>query len=180
MGNAVEGIEYSPLFSFFDLTLPYINDIKLFKDNLILVQYMSNEEFRKERENTLIGKLAKGTLYEQYALKNKILDKNNNFIQKKTGTSKFSFAFVYNNTYFGVWHDYNEGKIFVSYDYHKNSKIFSMTLNDHVPNTMMFNALKRYNFWKMFVDNFKLGNVYFENQRIKHDVYELIKLYHSF
>ena len=48
------GIEYSPLFSFFDLSLPFGNDIKLFKDNLILVQYMNNEEFRKDRQNTLI------------------------------------------------------------------------------------------------------------------------------
>lgn len=53
------GIEYCPLFSFFDLTLPYNNDIKLFKDNLILLQYMNNEEFRKDREDTLIGRLAK-------------------------------------------------------------------------------------------------------------------------
>ena len=52
-----------------------------------------------------------------------------------------------------------------------------MTLKDHKPNTLMFNALKRYNFWKSFVENFKLGNVYFENQKIKHNVYELIKLY---
>lgn len=39
--------------------MPYNNDIKLFKDRSILVQYMNNEEFRKERENTLVGKLAK-------------------------------------------------------------------------------------------------------------------------
>ena len=48
------GIEYSPLFSFFDLSLPFGNDIKLFIDNLILVQYMNNEQFRKDREETLI------------------------------------------------------------------------------------------------------------------------------
>lgn len=52
--NAVEGLEFSPLFTFFGLKLPYNNDIKLFKDNLILVQYMNNEEFRKERQDTLI------------------------------------------------------------------------------------------------------------------------------
>ena len=34
-------------------------DIKLFKDNTILVQYMNNQDFRKDREETLIGKLAK-------------------------------------------------------------------------------------------------------------------------
>lgn len=96
----------------------------------------------------------------------------------KHGTSKFSFAFIYNNDTYGVWNDFNEGKIFVSFDYLKNSPfIFSMTLKDHTPNTMMFNALKKYNFWKNFIDNFKLGNVYFENQKIKHSIYELLKLY---
>lgn len=54
LGNAVEGIEYSPLFSFFDLSLPFNNDIKVFKDRTILLQYMNNEEFRKERAETLI------------------------------------------------------------------------------------------------------------------------------
>ena len=39
--------------------------------------------------------LLNGTKYENYALKNQILDKNNTFIEKKTGNSKFSFAFVY-------------------------------------------------------------------------------------
>lgn len=55
----MNGIEYSPLFSFFNLSLPFGNDIKLFKNNLFLVQYMNNEDFRKDREQTLIGKLAK-------------------------------------------------------------------------------------------------------------------------
>lgn len=175
------GIEYSPLFSFFDLTMPYNSDIKLYKENTILLQYMDNEEFRKEREKTLIGKLAKGTKYEQYALKNKILDKNSDFIEKKKGTSKFSFAFIYNSQIYGAWNDFNEGKIYVSLDYDKNSPfIYAMTLKDHTPNTMMFNAIKKYSFWKDFIQNYKFGNVYFENQKIKHDVYELIKLYYNY
>lgn len=180
LGNAVEGLEYSPLFSFFDLSLPFNNDIKLFKDNIILVQYMNNEEFRKDRENTLIGKLAKGTKYESYAMHNQILDKNKNFIERKSGSAKFSFALVYNGEIFGIWNDYHEGKIFVSHDYDKFSPyLFSMTLKDHAPNTLMFNAMKRYNFWKLFLENFKLGNVYFENQKIKHSMYELIRLYYA-
>lgn len=72
------------------------------------------------------------------------------------------------------------GKIFVSTDYDKYSPyLFSMTLKDHSPNTLMFNSMKRYNFWKLFLENFKIGNVYFENQKIKHSMYELIKLYYS-
>ena len=43
LGNAISST--CPLMSYFDLTLPYGNDIKLFKDGLILVQYIDNEEY---------------------------------------------------------------------------------------------------------------------------------------
>ena len=78
--------------------------------------------------------------------------------------------------YIGIWNDYKEGKVFVSNNYQKNSPfIFSMTLSDHKPNLLMFNSMKKYNFWKLFVDNFKCGLVYFENQKIKYNMIELIK-----
>ena len=178
--NATEGLEFSPLFTFFNLKLPYNTDIKLFKQNTILVQYMNNEEFRKERKETLIGKMMEGTLYENYALKNEIIDKTTEFIDKKQGTAKFTFAFIYNGETFGVWNDFKNGKVYVSEDYLKNSPcIFSITLKDSRPNVMMISALSRYDFWKMFLKYFKLGVVYYENQKIKHYVYEIIRLYNS-
>lgn len=112
LGNAVQDLEYSPLFTFFDLQLPFNSEYKLFKDNLILVHYANSEEFKKDRANTLIGKLARGTLYESYAMDNKIINKNKNFILKKSGSAKFSFAFVFNNQYFGVWNDWRERQDF--------------------------------------------------------------------
>lgn len=69
---------------------------------------MNNESFRKEREETLIGRLAKGTKYETYAIHNKPIDKNNDFIMKKTGSSKFSFAIVYKDEIYGIWNDIKE------------------------------------------------------------------------
>lgn len=180
LGNAVKGIEYSPLFSFFDLSLPYGKDIKLFKDNLILVQYMNNEMFSKEREQTLIGKLSKGTDYNKYALQNQILDKNNSFLAKKTGSSKFSFALIYEGETYGIWNDYHGGHVYVSNDYDTYTPYkFSMTLADHSPNIMMFNSMKRYSFWKNFLENFKLGVVYFESQKIKQKMYEIVKEYYK-
>lgn len=73
---------------------------------------MNNEEFRNDRKNTLIGKIAKGTIYEDYALNNKILNKNKNFIQKKTESAKFSFGFIYENVVYGVWNDFKNRKMF--------------------------------------------------------------------
>ena len=180
LSNAVEDIEYSPLFTFFDLTLPYNSEYKTFKDNTILLYYSQDKAFAEQRKNTLIGKLANGTNYENYAINNKIINKNKDFLCKKSGSAKFSFAIIYKNQIYGIWNSFNEGKIFVSKDYDRFTPyIFSMTLQDFSPNTMMFSAMKKYNFWKLFLENFKLGNVYFENQRIKHDMYELLKMYYN-
>ena len=181
LGNAVEGLEYSPLFMFFDLKLPYgKKDIKLFKDNTILLQYATSSEFRKEREQTLIGKLAKGTPYEQYAIQNQILDKNNTFIEKKKGTSTFSFAFIYEGNYYGVWNDFNEGKCYVSKDYDPYSPyIYAVTLKDHQPNTMLLRSISKYKQWKFFLENYKYGNVYYENQKIKKYTNDVVRMFMS-
>lgn len=118
-----------------------------------------------------------GTSFEDYAINNKILNENKNFIEKKQGSAKFSFAFIYNNEYFGVWYDYNLGKVYVSYDFDKNTPfIFACTLKDHSPNTLFLNSAKKYNCWKSFIQNYNLGNLRFENMKIKSIVQDLIKI----
>ena len=147
----------NPYFLYFDLTLPFNNDIKTFKDGLILVQYMNNEEYRQAKQNTRFGKLVKNTSYEKYAIQNQDLHINKNFIEKKHGTSKFSFAFKYNDNIYGIWFDYTEGKIYVSNDFIKNTPfMFSATLQDHTENTLFFKSAKKYNCWKKFIEQYQL------------------------
>lgn len=66
------------------------------------------KNIEKKEKILWFGKLSKGTKYEKYAIQNKITDKNNNFIEKKTGTSKFSFCFIYNDVVYGVWNDFSK------------------------------------------------------------------------
>lgn len=153
-------------------------DIKLFKDNTILLQYATSSEFRKEREKTLIGKLAKGTPYEEYAINNKILDKNKDFIEKKKGTAIFSFAFLYNDIYYGVWNDFKEGKIYISSDFDKYSPyIYAVTTKDFKPNTLLLRSASKNRQWRFLLENYKLGLVYFENQRIKKHSQDVIRMF---
>lgn len=68
------------------------------------------------------------------------------------------------------------GKIYVSNNYIENTPfIFACTIKDHKPNTMLLKSAKKYNCWKTFIQNYNLGNVYFENNKIKFIVQELIK-----
>lgn len=148
----------NPYFLYFDLTLPYNSDIKTFKNGLILLQYMKNEEYRIEKSNTRFGKLVQGTPYEQYAIENQDIRLNNrSFIEKKKSTSKFYFAFIYNGHTYGVWEDYHEGKVYVSSDYIKNTPyMFVFSLSDHNENTLLINSFNKYTCWKFFLNNFNL------------------------
>lgn len=67
---------------------------------------MKNEEYRQVKHNSRFGQLVAGTPYEKYAIDNNFLLDNKNFIEKKQGSAKFSFAFIYKNDCFGVWFDY--------------------------------------------------------------------------
>lgn len=70
----------------------------------------------------------------------------------------------------------NYGKIYVSSHYDKNTPyLFATTLNDHNPNTLLLNSVRNYNCWKTFIKAFKLGNVRFENMKIKIATQNLIK-----
>lgn len=175
IGNAVTIA--NPYFLFFDINLPYNTDIKTYKNGLILIQYMKNENYRQAKRESKFGKLIEGTEYEKYAIDNAFRMDNKDFIEKKSGSSKYSFGFIYKDNKYGVWFDFNGGKIFVSNDFQENGQIFACTLADHSPNTMLISSAKQYNCWRLFIKNFKLGNVYYENQKIKQNVKEVVKMF---
>ena len=167
LGNAGNLIT-NPYFLYFGLSIPTQNDIRTFKDGLVLVQYMKNDEYRKKKQETKFGKLVSGTNYEKFAILNQDNKINNDFIEKKKATSRFNFAFIYQGAVFGVWFDFQEGKIFVSSDYYKSSpNIFALTTRDHTENTMLMKSINKYQCWKKFIDNYEIGNVRFESVQIK-------------
>lgn len=174
LGNAVT--PYNPYFLFFNITMPYNNDIKTFKNGLILVQYMKNEEYRNFKRETKFGKLISGTEYEEYAINNSFRLEKENFISHKSGCSKFSFSLKYKDNILGVWLDFKNGKVYVSNDHLDNGNIFACTNEDHTPNTMLLSVAKQYKGFKILINNYKLGNVYFENHKIKNLCNEIIRL----
>ena len=172
LGNNVSMI--NPYFLFFNISQPYNSDIKTYKDGLILVQVMKNEEYRQAKRESDFGKIVEGTDYSNYAIENQPRFDNKDFIEKKSKNSRCTFSFKYKDNIYGVWFDYILGKIFVSND--ANTDIcFSCTLEDHSPNTMFYSVAKDYHAWRTFIKNYKLGNVYFENVKIKNICQDLIK-----
>lgn len=175
LGNAISIT--NPYFNYFDLALPYNSDIKTFKDGLILVNYIKNEEYRKVKKASRFGKLIEGTRYGKYAIDNEFLRDNKTFIKKRPNNSKFYFIIYYNNEGYGVWCDYDNGAIYLSNKYDSNCPIrFSFNTNDHNEKTIL-TRMRSSIFFQSILEHYRLGKLYFENQKIKNNLMELMSKY---
>ena len=165
----------NPYFLYFNIKLPYNSNISCKND--ILIELVQNEDFIKMKKNTRFGKLIQGTEYADYSIDNNFLRDKKTFIEKKSGHCQFLFTFIYNSLQLGVWANYKEGKMFVSNDVDPHyTRAFALTKADHTPNTLLISSLKKSYAFRTFLENYKLGNIYYENMNIKNTVYEIVKL----
>lgn len=165
----------NPYTLYFDLSLPYGSDIV--RKGECLLQLVEDKEFIESRKQTRFGQLVAGTEFAEYAIENKFTNDSKTFVMKKTEKAQYYFTFFYKGEKYGVWVDYHAGKMFVSDNVDPSCLIvYSLTVDDHAPNTMLLKQLNKSPFFKKFIENYKMGNVYFESQKIKNIVYEVIKL----
>lgn len=172
LGNAISIT--NPYFAYFDLSLPYNSDIKTFKDGLILVNYIKNEEYRRVKKATRFGKLIEGTSYSKYAIDNEMLRDSKTFIKKKTPNSKFFFILYLDGDSYGVWRDLKEDVIYISKQIDSLCPIrFTFNSDDHNFNTIL--ASRSNNIWlKSIINHYRLARLCFENQKIKNTMMEYI------
>lgn len=173
LANSVSLI--NPYTLYWGLTMP--KGCTITRKGDVLLQLVQDEEFIQERKNTRFGKLIAGTDFEEYAIENKFIDDNKTFVMKKTENAQYYFTFIYKGESYGVWIDYKVGKMFVSCNVDTYCRIiYSITVDDHKPNTLLLTQLNKSQFFKTFLNNYKQGNVYFESLKIKAIVYDMIRL----
>lgn len=166
-----------PLMSYFNLTLPYNSDIKTFKDGLILVNYIKNEEYRKVKKESRFGKLIADTHYGEYAIDNKFLTDNKCFIKKKDNKAKFYFILSLGDRDYGVWRDYSTYSMFISNDVDPNCPmIFTINNEFHNENTI-FAKVRSNPYFKNLIEFYRVGHLFFESQQIKNLVMQELSKY---
>ena len=172
----------NPYFLFWDLKMPKTQDkngkyIWKHPTRPILVEDVRNEAFIDKKRNTEFGALVEGTKYADYSIENKFLLDNATFIEKKSSRAKYHFTFIYKAKNYGVWYSGNEGKMWVSEDIDPSFPlVYTLTLKDHQPNTMFLKNKSKSTRFKDFIENYKMGNVFFENMNVKNITYEVIQM----
>ena len=173
LGNAIS-ID-NPYWNYFNLSLPYNSEFKTFKNGLILVNYIKNLEYREQKRKSRFGKLIDGTDYGKYAIDNEMLRDNNDFIEKKGANPHFWNNIIINGTTYGVWHNAGNGRTYISEDYEPNSKLFfAMTIDDHTPDSKYI-SIRQHSYVKILIEQYKNGDLYFENMQVKNNFMKLIR-----
>ena len=174
LANAVTMV--NPYTLYFNISLPYGSNITRKGD--VLLQLVEDKEYIENRKKTRFGKLIEGTKFSEYAVENKFMNDSKTFIMRKTEKAFYYFTIIYKDNKYGIWCDNHEGKMFVSENVDNCYKVvFSLTVEDHKPNTLLLKSSNKHPYLKSFVDNYKMGNVYFESQKIKNIFYDVIKLF---
>lgn len=170
LGNSTSTV--NPYFDFFGVHIPYNSEYQTFKDNTILVAYLENKAYRQAKKESKFGKLVEGTEFENYAINNKFVNDNNTFIKKKTPKARLFCNIILNNTVYGVWMDQYE--MFISKKYNSNYSVnITFDYGSHNEKTLL---LKSKNvFMQNISKHYQAGNLYFENQQIKHAIMDLLK-----
>ena len=165
----------NPYFLYFKLDLPHKNTIVRKGD--ILLELVQESEFIEAKKKTRFGKLISGTEYADYSIENKFFRDDDKFITKKTEKAEHLFTFTYKDNDYAIWADYKVGRMFVSRDQDPYKMVkYTITLEDHTPNTMLIKRASKAVYIKMFIDNFKLGNVFYEDMKLRNVTYEIMRL----
>lgn len=166
----------NPYFLYFNVR-PFKQRFYHDKNRGILVEQFTNKEFVEAKKQSMIGKLTANTTYAEYSIENKSYLDNDRFIAKKPNTATFYLCIDYKDKTYGFWLDFKNGNIFVNYQFDPDSyNHYSLTKDDHSINTFLIKNLSN-TYIKNIVWLFRNGCMYFENEQIKSQVYEILSYF---
>lgn len=173
MSNAASVV--NPFFTQYKIT---VRDLKereftVRANGRVIVQMYHNAKEEGEMKEEVLGDLAAGTDYLEYAAGNQFLDDTDLFIAKRTPGADYHYSIYYDGEYFSIYLDFEEGLFFVTDIVPKtHGRTFCLTRKDLTPNIMMIE--KTSNLIKTLKKFYKRGCVFFNDARTRERFYEML------
>ena len=170
-----------------DLMNPYFVAAKIYeppkpgftwyRNKTMILHYVKDEEYAKEKsDETVAGRMLKGTVDEAIAANNDFIRQNQEFVAEKSKNAKFYFGVVYHQQKFGIWIDRNLGYYYVTGKIPNNAEpIFALTTDDNRVNYIMGKRVE--GALRGFIDMYYMGIVRFETPELKGRFVDVLQLF---
>ena len=168
----------NPYFDYWHLNKPANGKIQRFgASKQILVENFVSPSLSAMKKDTRFGSIIAGTEYSDYAYDNEWLLDNTDFIEKKTQKSRYFITLNYKGQSIGIWNDSEQWLYYVSQDVDPDCPlVYSVTINDHTPNVMLFKAGSKLGWLKRLKDAYECGAVRYESIKLKNWFRDIMRM----
>ena len=168
--------EVNPYFTYFNIKMPEGVKLKTFNEGTIVVEKNTDDVFISEMKGTKFGRLIKGTKYSDYAIENKSLRDSDTFIEKLPLKNCIPLSYIiYQGEKVQVWLDKKNNYYYCNSKIVESTEALSLESDDHDENTTLNAKSIRFSILDDVIKGFQVGLVRFENQQIKHMMYDIFK-----
>lgn len=164
----------NPYFTFWGVVF---NEKGEFKTKSIFARMYSDAEFVAQAQHSEFAQLIKGTQYAEHSIGNSFLLDNRDFIEPRANTAKPMCTLKYKGKFYGVWIDWDLGKVWLSFKYDPSNKlVYTFSKEDMTPNTLTAKFFKSTYYCKVIMQAFNTGCLYYEHINIKNNWYQIARL----
>lgn len=169
----------NPYFDFYHLDRPMDGaSIRRFgKNKRLLVESVVPKENVKRVKRSAWYEIMADTEYADYAVENKWLMDNTDFIEHKTKNCVYYMTLRYNGHEIGIWQEPQDWIYYVSRDVDDQyPRKYSVTTDDHKPNVLLFSAAKHLGFMEALRTAYEYGCVRYESMQLKNEFKDIMRM----
>lgn len=168
--------EVNPYFTYFNIRLPEGNIIKTFNEGTIVVEKNTDDVFMEEMKSTKFGRLVKGTKYADYSIENKSLRDSDTFIERLPLKNCIPLSYItYKGESVQIWLDKKNNYYYCNQKIITATESLSLGSDDHNEDSILNAKSIRFTILDDIIKSFQIGMVRFENQQVKHLMYDIFK-----
>lgn len=152
-----------------------------YRDKTFLLDYVEpdSERERDVTENTVAGRMMRGTAQADVYVKNEFANADRKFIAEKPRSAKYSFTIVSTHSTWGVWLDKPSGRYYVTAkvpsDYATRATVCAMTARDMRRDAVSGMRVRKY--LRTFFDLYGMGIIMFDSIRTREDFVHAFSLF---
>jgi hypothetical protein len=171
MANAVSIM--NPYFLEYDIKPDQGGEFVVKRDGFIVVHFIEAADFREQVYQTKFGKFIAGTEYGDFAAGNEFADNNDNLLNIKNASARYTYTIETKQGIFSIWIDWMEGKYYVQEKRPKQEILFTILPERMSEGKTLLSYTDK--ILQSLRTAFRQGNAYFDTPKSRNAFIEIFK-----